>query len=99
MIFYYLISRSITGNPHKRRCDGSPSRRNPREPYVEKHITCEISNVIYLISSKKCHKHYVGETSRAIRKQIYEHKASLQKDGIITPVSRHFESEGITTHT
>ena len=61
---------------------------------LPKHITCEISNVIYLISCKKCHKHYVGETSRAIRKCMYEHKASAQKDGITTPVSRHFKSEG-----
>ena len=56
---------------------------------LPKHITCKISNVIYLISCKKCHKHYVGETSRAIRKRMYEHK-----DGIITPVSHHFKSEG-----
>ena len=25
---------------------------------------------------------------------MYEHKASAHKDGIITPVSRHFKSEG-----
>ena len=61
---------------------------------LPKHITCEISNVIYLITCSKCQKHYVGETSRALRKRMYEHKSSDQKDGQITPVSRHFKSDG-----
>ena len=61
---------------------------------LPKHITCELNNVIYLISCKKCHKHYVGETGRAFRKRMYEHKVSVQKDGQITPVSRHFKSNG-----
>ena len=34
---------------------------------LPKHITCELNNIIYLISCKKCHKHYVGETSRAFK--------------------------------
>ena len=61
---------------------------------LPKHITCEISNVIYLITCSKCQKHYVGETSRALRIRMYEHKSSAQKDGQITPVSRHFKSDG-----
>ena len=54
----------------------------------------EINNVIHLISCKKCGKHYVGETCRALRKRVYEHKASVQKDGQSTPVSHHFKSDG-----
>ena len=61
---------------------------------LPKHITCELSNVIYLISCKKCHKHYVGETSRAFGKRMYEHKFSVQNDGQVTPVSCHVKSEG-----
>ena len=52
------------------------------------------NNVIYLITCTKCHKHYVRETSRALRKRMYEHKATVLKDGQETPVSRHFKSEG-----
>ena len=61
---------------------------------LPKHITCEISNVIYLITCTKCKKHYVGETSRALRKRMYEQKASVLKDGQPTPVSRHFNNDG-----
>ena len=48
---------------------------------LPKHITCELSNIIYLISCTKCNKHYVGETCRAFRSRMYEHKSSVSKDG------------------
>ena len=70
------------------------TKKSHRTIDLPKHITCEISNVIYLITCSKCQKHYVGETSRALRKRMYEHKSSAQKDGQITPVSRHFKSDG-----
>jgi hypothetical protein len=54
-------------------------------------ITCEISNVIYCITCKKCNLQYVGETGRPIRNRIYEHIYSITKaDNKLTPVSRHF---------
>ena len=37
---------------------------------LPKHVTCELSNVIYLISCTKCQKHCVGETSRALKKRM-----------------------------
>ena len=61
---------------------------------LPKHTTYELSNVTYLISCTKCQKHYVGETSRALKKKKYEHKTSVLKDGQITPVSRHFKNDG-----
>ena len=60
----------------------------------KKHITCEINNVIFLITCTKCHKQYVSETCRAIRKRMFEHKASIRKDGQPTPVSHHFRNDG-----
>ena len=61
---------------------------------LHKNVTCKLSNVSYLISCKKCQKPYVSEISRAFRKRMYGHKSSVQIDGLITPVSRHFKSEG-----
>ena len=48
---------------------------------LPKHITCELSNIIYLISCTKRNKHYVGETCRAFRMRMYEHRSSVSKDG------------------
>ena len=37
---------------------------------------------------------YVGETCRALRKRMYEHRSTVLKDGPSTPVSRHFKNDG-----
>ena len=68
---------------------------------VPKHITCELSDIIYLITCKKCDKYYVGETGRPFRKRIYEHKLSVSKpkETRITPVSKHFTEKVILSGT
>ena len=40
--------------------------------------------------------YYVGETGRAFRSRIYEHKLSVKKpkDNRVTPVSKHFTGTG-----
>jgi hypothetical protein len=54
-------------------------------------ISCEMLNVIYLITCKKCGIQYVGETGRKLRERLYEHLYSIRnKDRISTPVSLHF---------
>ena len=55
-------------------------------------ITCELSNLIYLITCKKCGLQYVGETKRPFRQRMYEHTRSViaDQENRHTPVSRHF---------
>ena len=38
--------------------------------------------------------YYAGETSRTLRKRLFEHKSSVIKDRQITPVSYHFKNDG-----
>ena len=59
-------------------------------------ISCELSDIVYLITCKKCNKYYVGETGRAFRSRMYEHILSVKKpkDNRITPVSKHFTDKG-----
>ena len=39
-------------------------------------ITCELSNVIYMINCNQCGLQYIGETKRPIRNRMYEHYSS-----------------------
>ena len=38
---------------------------------LPKHISCELSDIVYLITCRKCNKYYVGETGRAFRSRMY----------------------------
>ena len=60
-----------------------------------KRITCELSNIVYLITCSKCKMYCVGETSREFRKRIYEHRNSVlnPKPSRCTPVSIHFTQQ------
>ena len=40
-------------------------------------ITCELSNVIYMINCNQCGLQYTGETKRPIRNRMYEHYSSV----------------------
>ena len=74
------------------KCNFTKKSFKPQD--LPKHVTRELSNVIYLITCTKCHMQYVGETCRALRKRMYEHRSSVLKDGLSTPVSCHFKNDG-----
>jgi hypothetical protein len=58
-----------------------------------RHISCEITNIIYLISCAKCGLQYVGETGRRARDRLYEQMCSIkQTNKVTTPVSTHFST-------
>ena len=46
---------------------------------LPKHISCELSDIVYLITCRKCNKCYVGETGHAFRSRMYEHILSVKK--------------------
>ena len=59
-------------------------------------ISCQSTNVIYLITCLKCKCQYVGETKRQLRRRMYEHLKTIQEHGklgtLATPVSAHFNT-------
>ena len=65
------------------KCQGLPPKHK---------ITCELTDVIYIINCTQCGLQYIGETKRPIRNRMYEHYSSVQKfiAEKSTPVSRHF---------
>ena len=67
---------------------------------IPKQLTCELSNIIYVIQCSLCNMIYTGETGREFRKRIDEHKLSVKrlKENRSTPVSRHFTSDNHSHH-
>ena len=63
---------------------------------LPKQTSCELSELVYLITCIKCNKYYVGETGRGFRYRMYEHILSVKKpkESRSTPVSRHFLEKG-----
>ena len=60
-------------------------------------LTCELSNLIYLINCTKCGFQYIGETKIPLRPlRMYEHFRSVQnkKLNLLTLVSRSFSRHG-----
>ena len=56
------------------------------------HITCTTSHVIYLITCHRCHKKYVGQTSKNLNIRMYQHLYNI-KNFHETPVAKHFNSQ------
>ena len=41
---------------------------------IKSHITCETSNVIYMVQCTKCNLQYIGETKRRLKERFNEHR-------------------------
>ena len=68
------------------------SVRTKQQYTIRSHLTCQSSNIIYLIDCKKCHStQYVGETGKTLQSRFYHHRSdiNIKKD---TFVARHFNS-------
>ena len=56
-------------------------------------ITCSTSNVIYLLTCP-CGLAYVGQTSRALKTRISEHRSNIRTKNPKSPVAQHFNKMG-----
>ena len=60
---------------------------------IKSHITCETSNVMYMIHCTKSNLQYIGETKRRLKDRFNEHRRQIInpfRSYIPTAVSRHF---------
>jgi len=66
-----------------------------REYQGPKNYSCKTSNVIYLITCKKCKMQYVGETYRQFGIRMKEHLRYIKNPSQYDePTGRHFNSKG-----
>jgi hypothetical protein len=67
----------------------------PKEFAIKRDFSCISSDVIYLITCKKCKKQYVGQTQQKCSQRMNSHKFDIKHfPDTITNVSEHFNSEG-----
>ena len=59
---------------------------------IREHVTCESSNIVYLLGCRKCPGvQYVGETQNALSTRFYTHRSHINKN-TGTHVTRHFNT-------
>ena len=102
-------SRSPSGSfrCNKTSCTVCPFIEDDRNQYtfystgqtfkIKSHITCETSNVIYMIQCTKCNLQYIGETKRRLKDRFNEHRRPIINPFCSytpTAVSRHFLTSG-----
>ena len=61
---------------------------------LRQHTTCQTSNVVYLVSCRKCNEQYVGETCNCVRWQANQHRSDIKLEQKNIPTVRHFRRCG-----
>lgn len=65
------------------------SSHNKRIFNIRHNLTCKSSNIIYLITCKRCNKQYVGQTGRALAERLNDHLSNIRTKKL-TPIALHF---------
>lgn len=67
------------------------STSNNKQFTILDNMSCNSSNLIYLITCRKCHIQYVGETGRALRDRLTDHRSAIKLKKK-TPIGYHFNN-------
>ena len=62
---------------------------------IRENNTCQMSNVVYLVTCEKCKEQYVGETGNCIRLRANQHRSDIQTGHKNIPTVRHFRACGL----
>lgn len=57
---------------------------------IRKSYSCNSISVVYLISCKRCHKQYVGQTTKALKHRINRHRTSINTNIKFIWLAKHF---------
>ena len=61
---------------------------------ITSHLTCQSSNVVYIITCTKCNLQYVGETDRTLKERFSEHKGYVRTKKVSQTTGAHFNLPG-----
>lgn len=82
-------SRCMTCKIHAVHADHFCNEHNKARHLINDNIYCNSTNLIYLITCRKCKSQYVGETGRSLRDRLNDHRSAI-RNKIKTPISVHF---------
>ena len=77
--------------------NGFSSYRTGRRYNIRTHMTCKSSNIVYLITCRKCSVQYVGETENPLHIRMNGHRSDICMGKLEKPVAAHFSQPGHST--
>ena len=57
---------------------------------INKSVTCETKNIVYLIECLKCKQRYIGESKRSLKSRLADHRGYINKEKIETATGAHY---------
>ncbi|MCP4585891.1 GIY-YIG nuclease family protein, partial [Pseudoalteromonas sp.] len=63
---------------------------------IDSDLACRTFSVIYIVTCRKCGMQYIGQTSRALKDRVLEHRRSIIKGSLDTYLTKHFRTAGHT---
>ena len=74
---------------------GKTVKVNHKETWhLNKNLTCETHNCVYLLECKKCDKRYIGETGRMLKARFSDHRGYINNQVIGVTTGDHFNLPG-----
>ena len=61
---------------------------------INKNVNCLTSNIVYLIECLKCNERYIGESERALKSRLADHRGYVMNDRHDTATGAHFSKPG-----
>jgi hypothetical protein len=84
-------TQCLTCKIHSQNTKIFTSSRKNQNHTITQSLSCNTTNIIYLITCKKCNIQYVGETSRSLAQRLTDHRSNI-KNKKLTPIADHFNS-------
>ena len=70
------------------------SSSNMYRKEITSHLTCQSSNVVYIITCIKCNLQYVGETDHTLKERFSEHNGYVRTKKVSQTTGAHFNLPG-----
>ena len=61
---------------------------------INKRMTCETTNIIYMIECSKCNERYIGETKRSLKERLADHRGYVSNQKLDYITGHHFNTPG-----